>query len=124
MGEAPGSKKKVSARWRSSIGTFRDKVADMSWGLFGLATLGGFLIVGYQLFVWLKTARWLALPFGKLFLWLDIDLFTPVQKMKWKGLQKILVWCLNELPLSVGIPILGALFASLFYALLSRKKGG
>jgi hypothetical protein len=102
------------------ISKLRDKVTDISWGIFSIGFLGTFLSIGYEGFVWLKTGEWLHLTFYEVFNWLNIDAFTPVSNIEWQGIKKIIVWFL-DLPLPIGSVVFGAILASLVYVVFGPK---
>jgi hypothetical protein len=90
-----------------------DKIIEaISGSIVGLGFLGAVIILGYQIFQWLKTGEWLQMPFYVLFSWLDIDL-SVIANITWQGVKKILIWIL-ELPLSLMSIVLGGLIAYVF----------
>lgn len=121
MSDDPEKKSNASNLTRSVITEFQDKVTDISWGIFSLGFFASLISVGYEIFVWLKNGEWPHLSFYAVFMWLNLDPFTPVNKIEWQGIRKILLWCL-ELPLSIGLMGLSALLAYTFYAIFSRQE--
>jgi len=120
MSDGPEIKGNGSQLVRSLTEKFQDNVTDISWGIFSIGFLAGFLSIGYEVFVWLKHGEWPHLPFSTVLAWLNLDPFTLVASIEWQGIKKILLWCL-ELPLSVGLMGSGAVLGSAFYAIFSRK---
>ena len=121
MSDEPKLKNSESDSLWSVITKFQDKVTDISWSIFSVGFLCSLLSIGYEIFVWLKTGEWLRLPFYSVFVWLNIDLFTPLQNIEWQGIKKIILWFL-ELPLSIGLISTTAIFGGLFYTIFSRQK--
>lgn len=87
-------------------------IEAISGSIVGLGFLAAVIVLGYQLFQWLKTGQWLQMSFYVLFSWLDLDL-SAIANMKWQGVKKILIWIL-ELPLSLMSIVLGGVIAYLF----------
>ncbi len=87
--------------------------------LFVTGFLGTFLVLGYQIYLWLKTGAWIELPFYVLFAWLKIDL-SLIANMEWQGVKKIFIWLL-ELPLSLMSVVLGGVLAWLFAVAFKPK---
>lgn len=98
---------------------YESTIARASALMFGVGFLGTLLVVGYQLYQWLKTGNWIELPFYFLLTWLKIDL-SVIANMEWQGIKKILMWLL-ELPLSLMSIGLGGVLAYLF-AVIFRPK--
>lgn len=71
--------------------------------------LGGFIVLGYQIVQWLKTAIWVELPMYVVFDWLEIEL-SFISDMKWQGIKAILIWLL-EWPLSATLFVFGGLIS-------------
>jgi len=121
MSNEPDLKNSKSDSLWSIFKKFQEKITDISWSIFSVGFLCSLLSIGYEIFIWLKTGEWLHLSFYSVFVWLNIDLFAPLQKIEWQGIKKIFLWYL-ELPLSIGLIVTGAIFGGLFYAIFSRKE--
>lgn len=121
MSDKPELKTDEPKPYLSLVAKFQDKVTDISWSIFSIALLCGFLSIGYEAFVWLKSGEWLHLPLYSVLVWLNIELLTSLQNIEWQGIKTIFLWYL-ELPLSVGLIVSGAIFGALFYAIFSRKE--
>jgi hypothetical protein len=98
---------------------YESTIAGVSAFMLGAGFLGTVLVLGYQIYQWLKTGVWIAVPFYFLFTWLKIDL-SVIGNMEWQGIKKILIWLL-ELPLSLMSIALGGVLAYLF-AVIFRPK--
>jgi hypothetical protein len=104
---------------------FKDKgpsllISMISGMIFSIGFFCGLLTIGYDVFVWLKTGEWMNTPFYSVFIWLNIDPFTPVHNISWQGIKKILLWFL-EMPLFLMFMILGAALGGLFYLLFTQN---
>ena len=76
--------------------------------------LSGFIVIGYQIVKWLKTATWVEFPLYVIFDWLEIEL-SFITNMKWQGVKAILLWLL-ECPLSSMLFVFGGLITWAFIA--------
>lgn len=81
--------------------------------------LAGFIVLGYQVYHWLKTASWIELPLYVVFEWLEIDL-SFISNMKWQGIKAIFIWIL-ESPLSLMLFVFGGLISWAFIAIADSK---
>ena len=76
----------------------------------GLLLLFGFSLIGYQTFLWLKDGVWTEFPILMVFnfifenTWLQGWLTQPES---WYGLQKVVLWTLESMPLSLALIIPG-----------------
>lgn len=76
----------------------------------GLIVLGGLGILTYQSFMWLQDGVWSAIPLASAF-----DYFFQgtalhgwvSQPQSWLGLQEIVKWCLQNIPLSLALVVDG-----------------
>jgi hypothetical protein len=66
--------------------------------IFGL----GIVVLGFQLFSWLKHGHWLPLQLGLAYTWLGL----PMPSLSWFGVQKIVNW-IFESSLSAGLMVCG-----------------
>ncbi len=78
--------------------------------LFVAGVIGGLIVLGYQVYVWLYTGEWMPLP---------ISLFfgdPPYWNEGWIGIHKIIVWLLKT-PLSLAVFVVGFTAGGAFYQL-------
>lgn len=71
----------------------------MGYGLFG-----AIIILGYQVYQWLKNGEWLDITLHKGLYYLEIDL-TRITAIEWQGVQRFLFWLL-EVPLAAVVAVL------------------
>lgn len=81
--------------------------------------LAGFIVLGYQVYHWLKTAPWIDLPLYVVFEWLEINP-SFISNMKWQGIKVIFIWIL-ELPLSLMLFVFGGLITWAFIAIAESE---
>lgn len=84
--------------------------------LAALVFLSGFGLVGYQVVLWLKDGVWSEYPLFMVFNFIfeNTALHSWVQQPEsWYGLQKVVVWTLENIPLSLSLIVPGMLVATL-----------
>lgn len=77
-------------------------------------------IWGWQIFDWLRTGEWTALPFSALFRYFEIDLSFVYNPSSWQGLAQVGRWIL-AVPMAVMLPVSSLLAAWLFRAFISSQ---
>ena len=81
----------------------QERKENIRFRVIGLLFLAGILVLGFQVFVWLRSGEWLSIPLGIVMIGLDQNgalalwLSSPGS---WYGLHEALMWILN-LPLSL-----------------------
>jgi hypothetical protein len=78
-----------------------DRAVDVVWFTsWPIATLWALVIVGYQVFYWLKNGMWLELPIVSVFHHFGFRLEAVYEPQSWIGLARVFEWFL-EWPLSI-----------------------
>jgi uncharacterized membrane protein len=69
-----------------------------------------FLVLGYQIILWLKDGFWTPMPLIKFFVWMDWGIPTKLifLDVKWKGAHEILWWILD---IHIGVLVFLAVVA-------------
>ena len=74
------------------------KVASISGHVIALigilCVIGGFAILIYQFHYWLKTDKWLAMPFSVILS--KVISLKSVYNSEWKGMAELLIWITNQ----------------------------
>jgi hypothetical protein len=85
-----------------------------------LVILSGFLVLGYQVFLWLKTGYWTPLSIREVRSLFDGSPPIADPRIAWQGVQKIAVWMLDS-PLCTGLFVLG--LGSGFFGVVLLEEG-
>ena len=74
------------------------KVASISGHVIALigilCVIGGFVIIIYQFYYWLKMDKWLAMPFSVVLS--KVISLKHIYNSEWKGMTKLLIWITNQ----------------------------
>ena len=90
-----------------------DNLGDILYSLvFIVPILFGLIVIGWQVYTWLRIGAWPSLPFSEAFIYFNVNLTNIYYPSDWQGLAKIAQWVLN-LPLSICVPVLIILFAKI-----------
>lgn len=103
---------------------FWDKSAGLILGLAIFASLiFAAVVLGWQIYYWLRTSVWIPLPLAYAFDYIGIDLSSVYMPSSWQGLAEIAQWLLN-LPMSLGVPTIGVLGALVLKTFVSANFDG
>lgn len=106
-----------------------ERVAEDFWdrsaawvvaSLMSVAVISSVGIIASQLYLWLRSGTWIALPLVVLFEYLGMGLDPVYQPRDWQGVAKIARWLL-DLPLSIALPAVLVAAAMGWKALVSAK---
>lgn len=59
-----------------------------------LCVVGGFTILIYQFYYWLKMDKWLAMPFS--FILSKVISLKYIYNSEWKGMAKLVIWIISQ----------------------------
>lgn len=95
-----------------------EKIADISWAIFTICWVSSIIIIGYNIFQWLKTGVWVDIPFYSAFSWIGLDRSSIT--VEWQGVKKLIFWVI-EAPLSLVLFISGAVLGFLFKTIFTMN---
>lgn len=74
------------------------RIANISGRIIALAGIlcitGGFVIISYQFYYWLKAGKWLAMPFSVIVS--KVISINLIHHLGWKGVSGLLIWITNQ----------------------------
>ena len=90
----------------------RKKIANISGRIIALSGIlcitGGFVIISYQFYYWLKAGKWLAMPFSVIVS--KVISINLIHHLEWKGISRLLIWITHQSSFLVLV-ILGCIVA-------------
>jgi hypothetical protein len=98
---------------------FWDKSAEfVVIAAYTVGFLCALVILGWQVFHWLRTSTWTPLPMYEAFSYVGIDLTRVYMPSDWQGLAKLAQWLL-DIPLAIGAPAILIAAAHMWQAFVS-----
>lgn len=76
----------------------RKRVASIAGHIIALCGIlcvtGGFVIIIYQFYYWLKIGKWLPIPFSAILS--KVISLNFLNQLEWKGVSRLLIWVTNQ----------------------------